>query len=395
MIKNYQVQAGTVVESFQTLGDWTAAGTAGGSLVIDSGVYQEGTGSMLITTAGGASSNYHGTKTISRSFATDQAMSIDLYVPDITKIAAPTFYLSSTSDFSKYFSFSLPIGPMRNGWNRILMKRATWSNTGSEDWSNTMIRMRCRVDAAANQIGVVYFDNFIAGRYNRPKFVFRFDDNRDTQYTNALPIMRQYGFKGSVFVISSKVGTANYMTAAQLTELHDTYGWDMCDHTDTHTDLSSQSLSVQTGEMNTCKAYLQSLGFTRRNEHLHVVFPFGGYNDDTLSSLTASGALSGGTILSPKTNAYPIDNSQLITIDNIAQTVTLASATGRVDRAIAEGGCTVFLFHIITASAVASTEWPTADFQSLCDYLSKKRNEIDVVTWTEFWQGLVDDRKIA
>jgi peptidoglycan/xylan/chitin deacetylase (PgdA/CDA1 family) len=392
-MSNYQVQTPTIFESFETLGNWTASGTAGGSVTVDSTIFSEGTGSLKIVTAGGASSNYSATKTINRTFTTDGVMSIDLYVPDTTKITSPTIYLSEDSGFTDYYSYTLSNATMTNGWNRILLHRSGWSATGAPSWSTSKVRLRVRVDATSNQIGTVYFDNFIVGRYNRPKFIFRFDDNRDTQYTQAYPILRKYGFKASVFVISSKVGTNGYMTQAQMDELHNE-GWDMSIHTDTHTDLSTQTLAQQQNEFTTCQAYLKSKNYTRRDEHKHVVFPFGGYDDNTLIALRTTEMLSGGTILSPRTTAYPLIDPYLLKIDNIAQTVTLSSALSRVDRTISDGGATIFLFHVFVTPAVASTEWPVEDLESLCQYLSKKRNEIDVVTFTEFYQEMSSNRKL-
>lgn len=391
---NYNVRNGTSVESFETIGDWTAGGTAGGSITVDSTVYTEGTGSLKVTTTSGTSSVYYATKTISRSFATDQTLYVDVYIVDKSTVNNVTIYLTSDSGFTKYFSKAFNSGILRNGWNRMSVNRTQWTNTGSDDWANTMIRLRVRVDAVDNNIAIAYFDNLIAGRYARPKFVFRFDDNRDSQYTTAYPIMRQFGFKGSVFVIKDKVDTAGYMTSAQMQELHNN-GWDMCNHTTTHTDLSSQDLPTQTNELSVCSAYLAGRGWTRRNEHLHAVFPYGGYNSDTLLALASSNMLTGGTILSPKSTIYPVDNTQLFTVDNIVQTVNITTALAAVDRAIADGGLTTFLFHIITGTAVASTEWATADFTTLCQYLSKKSPQIDVVTWTECYQGLTSVRKEA
>lgn len=390
----YQVQAGTVYDSFDSLTGWTNGGTSGGSenTELSTSIFTEGTGSIKLTCAGGASSNRTITKTISQSFSAYGVMSIDVYNPDTTKTNTCTVYLSEDSGFTKFFSIVLSQGVMRNGWNRYLLSRSDWSNTGSASWENTMIRMRFRVDSATDQIGVAHFDNFIVGRYNRPKFVFRFDDNRTSQYTVAYPYMADRGFKGSIFTISDAVGTAGYMTLTQMSELHDR-GWDMSNHTQTHTDLSTLTLNQQTTEISNCSTYLSTQGWTRRAEHLHTVYPFGGYDSNTLTVLGSLSHLTGGTIISPKTVPYPLDIPYQLTIDNIAQTVTLASATSRVDRVIRQGGCGVFLFHIITGTAVASTEWPTADFQALCDYLYQRQAQIDVVTWTEFYQGLIANRR--
>jgi peptidoglycan/xylan/chitin deacetylase (PgdA/CDA1 family) len=60
-----------------------------------------------------------------------------------------------------------------------------------------------------------------------------FDDNDDNQYTNALPLLTKYGFKGTFFIMTVTIGQENYMNAAQLIEL-DKAGHDLQPHTWDH-----------------------------------------------------------------------------------------------------------------------------------------------------------------
>ena len=64
-------------------------------------------------------------------------------------------------------------------------------------------------------------------------FVITFDDGRLSQWTNAAPILRQYGFTAVFFpctaLIGGVYGPQQYMTAAQLRELADT-GFSFGDH---------------------------------------------------------------------------------------------------------------------------------------------------------------------
>ncbi len=68
--------------------------------------------------------------------------------------------------------------------------------------------------------------------------VMTFDDGLESTYKIAYPIMKQYGIKGTVYVIPSLVGTSGYMTLNQLTELHDA-GWTIASHTWDHQDLTT------------------------------------------------------------------------------------------------------------------------------------------------------------
>lgn len=60
-----------------------------------------------------------------------------------------------------------------------------------------------------------------------------FDDNDDTQYTNALPLLKKYGFNATFFIMTVTVDKENYMTSDHLKEL-DKDGFDLQPHTWDH-----------------------------------------------------------------------------------------------------------------------------------------------------------------
>lgn len=104
--------------------------------------------------------------------------------------------------------------------------------------------------------------------------IFFFDDGWRTVYTDALPIMEQYGFVGSVAVVTdyaNKVfGGSSYMNWTELQELKDK-GWDMVSHGRNHWNMLKLNET----------AFRSQLTISRDNisEHLGVVptqfvFPF-------------------------------------------------------------------------------------------------------------------------
>ena len=60
-----------------------------------------------------------------------------------------------------------------------------------------------------------------------------FDDNDVNQYTNAVPLLKKYGFNATFFIMTVTIGQENYMTAEQLKEL-DQDGFDIQPHTWDH-----------------------------------------------------------------------------------------------------------------------------------------------------------------
>ncbi len=65
-----------------------------------------------------------------------------------------------------------------------------------------------------------------------------FDDNALGVYENALPVMRQHGMSGTMFVNSGWVGRPGRMSWAQLDSLKHKHGWEIGGHTLNHEFLS-------------------------------------------------------------------------------------------------------------------------------------------------------------
>lgn len=78
------------------------------------------------------------------------------------------------------------------------------------------------------------YDYYAYGKPLPPKpIVLSFDDNDGTQYTNALPLLKKYGFNATFFIMTVTVDKENYMTTEQLKEL-DKAGYDLQPHTWDH-----------------------------------------------------------------------------------------------------------------------------------------------------------------
>lgn len=67
-----------------------------------------------------------------------------------------------------------------------------------------------------------------------PIICINFDDNDASVYSNAFPVMQQYGFQATVFANSGWVGNPRFMTWQQLTELYTNHGWEIGGHTYRH-----------------------------------------------------------------------------------------------------------------------------------------------------------------
>jgi peptidoglycan/xylan/chitin deacetylase (PgdA/CDA1 family) len=65
-----------------------------------------------------------------------------------------------------------------------------------------------------------------------------FDDNYPSALENAVPIMQQYGYRGTMFINSGNVGNPIYMSWAQLSELKNQHGWEIGGHALHHDNLA-------------------------------------------------------------------------------------------------------------------------------------------------------------
>lgn len=100
-----------------------------------------------------------------------------------------------------------------------------------------------------------------------------FDDGYEDNYTNALPVLRRYGFRATVFVITGDIGDTRmgYLSAAQLLAM-DREGFDVESHTVTHRRLSELPAAVQLRELSDSRGTLESL-LRRPVEYLS--YPYG------------------------------------------------------------------------------------------------------------------------
>lgn len=76
---------------------------------------------------------------------------------------------------------------------------------------------------------------------HRPIIVFTFDDQHISIYDKAFPIMQEFGFPGTNFVNSGRIGNPQLMSWDQVIELDLSYGWETGGHTIHHSSLTTQS----------------------------------------------------------------------------------------------------------------------------------------------------------
>ncbi|MHB8858464.1 MAG: polysaccharide deacetylase family protein [Thermoleophilia bacterium] len=127
-----------------------------------------------------------------------------------------------------------------------------------------------------------------------------FDDGYTDNYEVGLPILQKYSFPATFYIISDRVGEAEYMTWDQVVKL-DQAGMDIGSHTATHPDLTEVSSAEAQKELTGSSQILQIyLG----HPVYWLCYPAGKY-DDTVVSL----ARSTGYLLAVTTEAGEVQSS--------------------------------------------------------------------------------------
>lgn len=115
--------------------------------------------------------------------------------------------------------------------------------------------------------------------------VLTFDDGYKDNYESAYPILKEYGFKATIFMITSCIGTGEYLTAAQLKELQQN-GIDIESHTVNHEKLNTLSYEKKLETLKKSKETLEKL---LNKEVKYIAYPYGNYDDSVVRATKASG----------------------------------------------------------------------------------------------------------
>lgn len=219
---------------------------------------------------------------------------------------------------------------------------------------------------ASNVIGAVTTKAHSGIPYGlRPMVMFMFDDVNNSIYNVAFPYMASSGIKGVIYAVSDFVGTGSYCTWAQLVEM-DAAGWDICNHSKTHTDFTTLTQGQIETELTTCKTALESHGLTKASRH--VAYPAGNRNATSDAAMTATGMITGRILGGDYVNYFTVTKYQFNITRLVSSSTPLADIEGAtlgVDGVVANKLLLVLLIHTVGAGQ----DMTTADFQSLVDYV--------------------------
>jgi peptidoglycan/xylan/chitin deacetylase (PgdA/CDA1 family) len=372
----------TVISNFQSGHGWTKF-SAAGTQTDDATIFIRGSKSMKQTTDG-LGSTIQSRKSISSTDMTGKQFIIWFYIENIANLSSIRFRASSDI-FTNYYDWQIA----KN--STIITDAGTWlvarlsfghaSSTGSPNRAAiTNLAVLCSDNNASVAINVYWGGISTVAEPSTGVVTFRFDDGWATQYTNGKPVLDTYNYKASYFIIPDLVGTASYMTLAQLQALYNT-GSDICAHH--QTDLSTMSVSLVDSTLKSIKRYLLTNNFNRGCDY--IAYPNGGFNE-TIAPIIRR-YFRAGTLVT--TNCYespkPKDYYRLQCM-NITSSVSPSKITTAIARANTNKEWLILMFHkIVSSGASGNTEYNKADLQTVVDYCST--NNITVKTMHEVLNG--------
>lgn len=137
---------------------------------------------------------------------------------------------------------------------------------------------------------VISLDELVAAiREKKPiskrSVVITFDDGYEDNYVSAFPVLREYGFQATIFVIADVIGDKGYVTWEQLQEMKK-YGVTTGSHTLDHVYLPGVPAEIFQYQIKESKKLIEEkLGSTIN----YIAYPSGGFTEEVKNVVKGAG----------------------------------------------------------------------------------------------------------
>ncbi len=218
-------------------------------------------------------------------------------------------------------------------------------------------------------IGQVSAHNRNSTVYDQHKgaVLIMFDDGWQTQFSHGYQTMTDYGFVGTVAVISGAVGEYNYMGLWELSEMYRA-GWDMANHTERHPWLNSLTLEQQKKEMLSCREWLQYHRLTGAENYL--IFPGGYYNESTFQVMEEEGFLTARSV-DDYWSIVPSVRMDHVTVLPVTPAISVSDIEAMLTKTAAEKSVLILIFHKFSDTPDAwGMSYPPSDFDRICESIA-------------------------
>src|SRR3990167_7211614 len=238
------------------------------------------------------------------------------------------------------------------------------------------------------------------------KVSFTFDDGYTSAATQAAPTLAKYGLSGTEYVATGCVGMTTvpnscqadndktYLTWNQISQLKNTYGWEIGSHTVSHpylatSDPDDQPIPIRfpqvIQELAQSKAALAANGI----DATAFASPYGDYNAPVLAEIAKYYTSQRG-FADVGYNTWP-NSDYYLKVQQVQRPVSVATVKSYIDNAIANKQWLVLVFHDIKTNASSNPldyEYRTRDLDQIAAYVKTKRTA-GLIQPVNVSQGLV------
>ncbi|TNV19269.1 polysaccharide deacetylase family protein [Buttiauxella sp. B2] len=177
--------------------------------------------------------------------------------------------------------------------------RHTSTTTSVVAFSNQMTWLR---DMGYTTLTMYQLEGYVRNRMNLParSVVITFDDGLKSVYRYAYPILKEYGFKATSFIISSRIKAhpqtwnpkaLQFMSISELEATQDVFDIQSHTHFLHRVDANRQPILLSRSYHNVLLDFEHSRrALAQFNPHvLYLSYPFGGYNNNALKAANEAG----------------------------------------------------------------------------------------------------------
>lgn len=132
------------------------------------------------------------------------------------------------------------------------------------------------------------FYNFLVNNNPVPNksVIITFDDGYKDNYENAFPILKEFGFRATIFVITSTIDKEkDFLTSNELKEMS-SCNIGIESHTVNHDNLNSLDYDAQIKTLKDSKEFLERI---LGKEVKYIAYPYGKWNENTLKAVKSAG----------------------------------------------------------------------------------------------------------
>jgi hypothetical protein len=146
----------------------------------------------------------------------------------------------------------------RPGWNLVNLRSSDWSvGAGSPSWGNPIVSIRIRIYGTST--ASYSLDGLASGVTRVPAVLLTFDDGDSNLWNQAYAYMEPRNVRGTGYIVTNWVDNINMVTWPQLQEIYST-GWTIGNHSASHTNLTTLSLTGQEAELAAARNALSAYG---------------------------------------------------------------------------------------------------------------------------------------